>query len=117
MKSRDRVAMGKMAAYAKELLSYVDGMDYAAFSSDSKTINACAFLIGQLGELTSVISDEAQAIRSEIPWRNIKGMRNRIIHDYEKVDYIVLWKTIIESIPKLIEAIQDALEDSKETEE
>jgi uncharacterized protein with HEPN domain len=116
MKSRDRVAMEKMAAYAKELLSYVDGMDYSAFSDDSKTINACAFLIGQLGELTTVISDEAQAISPEIPWRNIKGMRNRIIHDYEKVDYIVLWKTIIESIPQLIEAIQITLEAVKKTE-
>jgi uncharacterized protein with HEPN domain len=116
MKSRDRAVIEKMAVYAKELLSYVSGMDYSGFSNDSKTINACAFLIGQLGELTTIISGEAQAICSEIPWKNIKGMRNRIIHDYEKVDYIVLWKTITESIPQLIETIQTALEDSKETE-
>jgi len=36
-------------------------------------------------------------------------MRNRIIHDYEKVDYLVLWKTIDESIPQLIEKVQTVL--------
>jgi uncharacterized protein with HEPN domain len=47
MKNRDRAAMEKMAVYAKELLSYVNGMDYSAFSNDNKTINACAFTSAQ----------------------------------------------------------------------
>ena len=110
MKNRDRVVLEKMTAYANELLSYVDGMEYDAFANDRKTISACAFIIGQMGELVAVTSEEAQSEHTEIPWRNIKGMRNRIIHDYEKVDYIVLWKTIEESIPKLIEAVNAVLE-------
>jgi len=110
MKNKDKIALEKMASYASELLSYVDGMDYNAFVSDRKTISACAFMIGQMGELVTVISDETQIEHSTIPWRNIKGMRNRIIHDYEKVDYLVLWKTIDESIPQLIEAIKTVLD-------
>jgi len=110
MKNKDKIALEKMSSYANELLSYVDGMDYDAFVNDRKTINACAFVIGQMGELVTVISDEVQSIHTEIPWRNIKGMRNRIIHDYEKVDYLVLWKTISESIPQLIEAVYAVLE-------
>lgn len=109
MKNKDKVALGKMVSYANELLTYVDGMDYDAFANDRKTISACAFIIGQIGELVTVISDEAQSENSSIPWRNIKGMRNRIIHDYEKVDYLVLWKTIDESIPQLIDAIENVL--------
>jgi len=109
MKNRDRVVLEKMTAYANELLSYVDGMEYDAFANDRKTISACAFIIGQMGELVAVTSEEAQSEHTEIPWRNIKGMRNRIIHDYEKVDYLVLWKTITESIPQLIETVQAIL--------
>jgi len=116
MKSRDRVALEKMVAYAKELESYITGMDYDAFSADSKTINACALLIGQLGELTTVISSEAQSMYTEIPWRNIKGMRNRIIHDYDNVDFIVLWKTVSESIPQLLNTIQNALDNTPQEE-
>ena len=112
MKNKDKVALEKMKDYARELLSYVDGMDYDAFANDRKTINACAFIIGQMGELVTVISDEAQSEHTKIPWRNIKGMRNKVIHDYEKVDYLVLWKTITESIPQLIDAIQAAFEKS-----
>jgi len=110
MKNKDRTALGKMSSYANELLSYVDGMDYDAFTNDRKTLSACAFIVGQIGELVTVISDEAQNEHTEIPWRNIKGMRNRIIHDYEKVDYLVLWKTIDESIPQLIKAVHAVLE-------
>jgi len=112
MKNKDKVALEKMKDYANELLSYVDGMDYDAFANDRKTINACAFIIGQMGELVTVISDEAQSEHTEIPWRNIKGMRNKVIHDYEKVDYLVLWKTITESIPQLIDVIKAAFEKS-----
>jgi len=61
MKDKDKVALEKMTTYADELLSYVDGMDYDAFANDRKTINACAFIIGQMGELVTVISDEAQS--------------------------------------------------------
>ena len=110
MRNKDRIALEKMTSYANELLSYVDGMDYDAFTNDRKTLSACAFIISQMGELVTVVSEEAQSEHTTIPWRNIKGMRNRIIHDYEKVDYLVLWKTIEESIPQLIEAVQTVLE-------
>ena len=109
MKDKDRGALEKMVVYSNELLFYVNGMDYDTFANDRKTINACAFIIGQIGELVTAISNEAQNEYTEIPWRNIKGMRNRIIHDYEKVDYLVLWKTINENIPQLIESIKAVL--------
>ena len=90
MKDKDIAAMRKMVEYAIEIQSYVNNMDYAQFLNDRKTVNACAFLIGQIGELVSTISAETQVECKDIPWRNIKGMRNKIIHDYEKVDYAVL---------------------------
>jgi len=111
MKSKDEIALEKMLSYANELLSYIDGMGYNAFVSDRKTISACTFIIGQMGELVTVISENVQNEYLEIPWRNIKGMRNKIIHDYEKVDYLVLWKTIDEGIPQLIKSVQAVLDE------
>ena len=48
-------------------------------------------------------------IYPQIPWRSIKGMRNRIVHDYENVDLAVLWGTITKSLPTLIENIDSLL--------
>jgi len=110
MKKRDRIAFHKMISYAEEIQSYVHGLHFEQFARDRKTINACAFLIGQIGELVNVIDAETQKKYAKIPWRNIKGMRNRIVHNYEKVDYTVLWGTITESMAQLAELIAEALD-------
>ena len=44
-----------------------------------------------------------------IPWNSIKGMRNRIVHDYENVDLSVLWGTIKESLPDLKDKLKDII--------
>ena len=71
------------------------------FLEDKKTMTACAFSVSQIGELAKEISDETQNKYKDIPWSAIKGMRNKIVHDYENVDLAVLWGTIEESLPEL----------------
>ena len=112
MKEKDRILLRKMVVHGQEILLYVKDIDFKAFLADKKTVNASAFLIGQIGELSNQISDETQNNYPGIPWRNIKGMRNKIIHDYENVDFTVLWGTITESLPELLSNILKALEDS-----
>ena len=46
---------------------------------------------------------------TNIPWNSIRGMRNRIVHDYENVDLSVLWGTIKESLPELKEKLADVI--------
>jgi len=113
MKDKDRIALQKMDKYVHEILSYTNGMDFNGFLEDNKTINASAFLIGQIGELVGEISDETQENCPDIPWRNIKGMRNRIIHDYEDIDFTVLWGTITENLLDLSNNIQKILAQSQ----
>lgn len=112
MKEKDRISLQKMNKYIHEILSYTQGMDLDSFLEDNKTINASAFLIGQIGELVGEISEETQKNYPDIPWRNIKGMRNKIIHDYEDIDFTVLWGTITESLPVLSNNIQKTLAQS-----
>ena len=112
MRKKDEILLRKIVAYAQETLLYIHELDFKTFLTDKKTVNASAFLIGQIGELANQISDETQNNYSGIPWRNIKGMRNRIIHDYENVDFTVLWGTITESLPELVNIISKTLENS-----
>ena len=79
------------------------------FLDDKKTITACAFTVSQIGELVKEISDETINEHTNIPWTSIKGMRNRIVHDYENVDLSVLWGTIKQSLPELKEKLQDII--------
>ncbi len=84
-------------------------MTFDAFMRDRKTIAASAFCISQIGELAKDVSESAQSVYPQIPWRSIKGMRHRIVHDYENVDLAVLWGTITKSLPTLIENIDSLL--------
>ena len=77
-------------------------------------MTACAFSVSQIGELAKEISEDVQNKYKEIPWSAIKGMRNRIVHDYENVDLSVLWGTIHKSLPELKLKLEKILFDNTE---
>lgn len=90
MTDKDRIILQKIAGYAREAGGYIQDMTFDAFMRDRKTIAASAFCISQIGELAKDVSESVQFAHPQIPWRSIKGMRNRIVHDYENVDLAVL---------------------------
>ena len=109
MSDRDRIILQKVVEYATDALEYINGCSFDSFSTDKKTISACAFTVGQIGELAGNISEDTRQTHESIPWRSIRGMRNRIVHDYEHVDLIVLWGTLTESLPELISMLSSLL--------
>ncbi len=109
MKSKDRIIIQKIIAYIDDIEKYVDGLEARDFLDDKKTITACAFTVSQIGEIVKEITDETVEKHSTIPWNSIKGMRNRIVHDYENVDLSVLWGTIKESLPDLKDKLKDII--------
>ncbi|MCG9969685.1 DUF86 domain-containing protein [Pelotomaculum terephthalicicum JT] len=74
MNDKDRIILQKISGYAKEAGDYVQGMTFDAFMQDRKTMSATAFCISQIGELAKEVSEGAQAVNPEIPWRSIKGI-------------------------------------------
>ena len=109
MKSKDRIIIQKMIAYIDDVQKYVDGLEAKDFLDDKKTITACAFTVSQIGELVKELTDETISQYSNIPWNSIKGMRNKIVHDYDNVDLSVLWGTIKESLPELKDELKEIL--------
>ena len=97
MKSKDRIIIQKIIVYIDDVEQYIYGIQAKDFLDDKKTITACAFTVSQIGELVKEISDETVSKYNFIPWSSIRGMRNKIVHDYENVDLSVLWGTIKES--------------------
>ena len=66
-------------------------------------MNALAMCILQIGELTTHLSSEFTDAFSEIPWKDIRGMRNVAAHHYGEFSVKYLWQTVVEDIPKLRE--------------
>ena len=62
--------------------------------------------VAMLGEAASRVSEERQALLPEIPWREIVGMRNQLIHGYWSIDPDELWRTIERDIPRLIGSLR-----------
>ena len=113
MKSKDRIIIQKILVYISDVETYIDGLNAMSFLDDKKTITACAFTVSQIGELAKEITTETQKNYPNIPWKSIKGMRNKIVHDYENVDLSVLWATIKESLPELKKELKEILINNK----
>ncbi len=110
MKGKDRIIIQKIIMYINDVENFIQNMNMKLFFEDKKTITACAFTVSQIGELSKEISEETQEKYKYIPWKSIKGMRNKIVHDYENVDLSVLWGTIKQSLPELNSELKDILE-------
>ena len=78
------------------------------FEADSMRVEATVFNLMQIGELSKTsLSDAAKEAIPTIPWRQIYGMRNRIVHGYDGVDMRIVWDTVAEDIPKLRQALDE----------
>ncbi len=67
-------------------------------------------LVEIVGEAAGRISEELQAQHPEIPWRDMIGTRNRLVHGYDAVDYDILWTIVSEDFPPLASQIETLLQ-------
>lgn len=109
MKSKDRIIIQKIINYIDDVEKYIEGLNDMEFLDDKKTITACAFTVSQIGEISKEITEETVQKYDEIPWKSIKGMRNKIVHNYENVDLSVLWGTIKNSLPDLKDKLKNII--------
>jgi uncharacterized protein with HEPN domain len=72
-------------------------------------VRALSYSIGIIGEAASRVSQEYRDATPNIPWQQIIGMRNFLIHDYAGVDLDILWNTATKSIPSLIAELESIL--------
>ena len=94
--------ISKMIRYATQAIEFRGSIDFSEFTNDYKTINACVFNISQIGELVTKLDESFINANKHIPWRNIKNMRNKIVHDYEGVHLSIVWEVLTEFLPDLI---------------
>jgi uncharacterized protein with HEPN domain len=87
---------------------FVAGMSFAQFLEDDKTSSAVIRKFEIIGEAVKNIPDDIRDKYSEIPWKEMAGMRDKLIHFYFGIDYNLVWQTIKNRLP----AIKQELEKS-----
>ena len=80
---------------------FIEGMGYDEFSRDDKTVYAAIRALEIVGEASKKIPQEVKDHYQEIPWREIAGMRDKLIHDYFGVNLVVVWKAVSEDLPQI----------------
>jgi len=109
MNEINKIILEKIKRYILQALDFKADIDFETFSDDLKTITACVFNLVQIGELVGKLNDEFIDQNTQIPWRKIKGMRNKIVHDYDGIRLNVVWDVLTDDLPKLIEDINHLL--------
>lgn len=87
------------------------GTDYEAFKDNNIYKDTVALSILQIGELTSVLTEEFKETYNEMPWRQIKALRNIAAHQYGTVDSVLMWEIVNDDIPELERYCQKILSD------
>ncbi len=102
-----------MRASALEVLDFTRGMTFEEFLRDRKTINAVLRSLEVLGEAAKRIPQGVRARHSDIPWRDVAGMRDKLIHEYHGVDLEIVWRTVQEDVPALLPRIEKVLAEER----
>ena len=98
----DFTRLRHMLEAATEACEMISEESRTSLDSDRKLTLALVRLIEIVGEAAVNVSKEKQSELTEIPWRDLVGMRNRIVHAYFDVDLDIVWQTITEDLPFLI---------------
>ncbi|HEX2988648.1 MAG TPA: DUF86 domain-containing protein [Chloroflexota bacterium] len=105
-----KVRIDDMLESIERILRYTSGMDFAAFKSDERTIDAVMHNVEIIGEAARHIPAAVEAHNPAIPWTKMRGMRNLLIHQYSDVSIPILWQTVQEDIPPLPPLLRQILE-------
>ncbi len=106
---RDRDALYDIVDAALLILGYTRGMDEEQFCRSTVTQDAVIRRFEIIGEATKRLSPAFRKTHPTIPWDEMAGMRDRVIHGYDTVDWSIVWKAVRESLPRLVTDVEAIL--------
>ena len=106
---REYIRLRLMLDYAQEAVALVQGRKRADLEDDRLLELALVRLLEVVGEAASRVPVEDRGLYPDIPWPQIVGLRNRLIHGYNAVDQDILWQIVVEHLPPLIMVLEEIL--------
>jgi uncharacterized protein with HEPN domain len=103
---RDKSYLIDMLNAAKQALDYVGEKNLESFLNDPQCQDAVIRRLEIIGEAASRISKETKIAFPGLPWTEMIRMRNLLIHEYEKVDPVIVWETVKADLNELIQTLE-----------
>lgn len=103
---RDQAYLLDMLIAARRAQRFSTGLTWQEFNASELHQLAIMKALETVGEAARKVSDEAKAAHPTIPWTDVIGMRNRLIHDYFRLDLRKIWDTVQQDVPKLIALLE-----------
>lgn len=101
----DRVSLIDMLNFAAEAVELAEGKSLDDVLQDRVMQLALLKLVETVGEAAKRVSEKTKKKHTAVPWSQIVGMRNRLVHGYHDVSLDILWKVILQDLPLLIEQL------------
>jgi len=106
-KREPSVLLDDIRTSIEKIKRYTAGLDESLFLADEKTIDAVVRNIEIIGEAAKQLPTEFKSQHPAIPWPQLAGMRNRIVHDYAGIDLKLVWNILQTAIPKLARQVAE----------
>lgn len=109
MEKKDLNRLSHMVDAAKAVLQHIHNKKQADLEKNRLLIGGVIRELLLIGEAANAISAQSRAKMPNIPWKEVIGMRNQLIHAYFEISYKIIWMTVTEDIPKLIAELEKIL--------
>ena len=98
----------------ERIQGYVNGMSLEVFLADSRTSDATLRNLEIIGEAARLVPDHVTSRHQQVPWSDMRAMRNIVAHEYDRVNLRIIWDAVHNDLPPLIPVLLQLLEQEKE---
>lgn len=102
-----------MLTATHENLAFTKGHTFASFVASIQTVKAVLFNLQLLGEAANKVPDEIKALAPNVPWQQLRGLRNRVVHEYFDMNLEMVWAITQKQLVPLAEALQQLIDKLK----
>jgi uncharacterized protein with HEPN domain len=103
---RDPESLIDILTALRRILRYTNSIDRVALETDDEKLSAVLYQITIIGEATKRLSPALRQQHPEIPWREMAGMRDVIVHEYDQLDFEVIWDVVHNKLPELLTLLE-----------
>lgn len=112
-KGDDSLSLKDMLSHAREAVELLGNSSREELGRNRVIQLALTRLVEIVGEAANRVSEETRKANPKIPWPQIIGMRNRLIHGYDVIDFDLLWDTVTDDLPPLIATLQEIVREKE----